>query len=140
MAQKDDRPTGLTKDVGFQIGVRRTLPIPFEEAWQFLTSEEGVALWLGETAEFDFGEGGSYQLADGAHGEIRVFKPNSHLRLTWQPGDWPRPSTIQLRVVPNGERTTIAFHQEHLPGAEEREERRAYYKAVLARIKEVIGP
>jgi hypothetical protein len=39
--------------------------------------------------------------------------------------------TIQLRVIPKGERTVIAFHQEHPPGAVEREERRAHYRRVL---------
>lgn len=33
MPQFSNRPTGLTKDVGYQIGVRRTLPIEHIEAW-----------------------------------------------------------------------------------------------------------
>ncbi|GHO46165.1 hypothetical protein [Ktedonospora formicarum] len=39
---------GQTKSVGFQIGVRRTFAISVEQAWNFLISEEGQRIWLGE--------------------------------------------------------------------------------------------
>lgn len=139
MAKPGERPTGLTKDTGFQIGVRRTLPIRLEAAWQLLTSGQGLKIWLGATAGLDFEKGATYQLEDGTVGEVRVFSPNSHLRLTWQPPGWPRASTIQLRVIPKDERTVIAFHQEHLPGAAEREERRAHYRAVLAELERMMA-
>ncbi len=138
MADSGSRPTGLTKDVGYQIGVRRTLPIHFEEAWRLLTSTQGVKIWLGETSAFDFSKGAEYLLVDGSSGEVRVFSPNSHLRITWQPGGWPRASTIQLRVIPKGDRTVIAFHQEHLPGPEEREARRSHFASALDKIEHII--
>jgi uncharacterized protein YndB with AHSA1/START domain len=131
MVKQMNRPTGLTKDVGFQIGVRRTMSIPLEDAWRTLTSLQGVNIWLGATESFDFTKGATYDLPDGSGGEVRVFSPGSHLRITWQPPGWPRPSTIQLRVIPKGDRTVIAFHQEHLPGSAEREERRAHFKSAL---------
>jgi hypothetical protein len=43
-------PVGLTKDAGWEIGVSRTLPVPLEAAWEFLTSPGGAALWLGAAA------------------------------------------------------------------------------------------
>jgi len=138
MTGRSKRPTGLTKDVGFQIGVRRTLPIHHADAWQLVTSEKGVNIWLGSTSELDFGKGARYRLADGSVGEVRVFSPNSHLRITWQPPGWSRSSTIQVRVIPKGDRTTIAFHQEHLPGAGEREERRAHFAAALDALEALI--
>ena len=73
--------------------------------------------------------------ADGATGEVRVFSPGSHLRVTWHPPGWPRASTIQLRVIPKGNRTVVAFHQEHLPSAEARTERRAHYKTSLDKLE-----
>lgn len=124
-------PTGLTKDSGWQIGVRRTLSLDYEAAWELLTSERGVTLWLGPISEIDLAEKGRYILTNGMRGQIRVFKPYSHLRLTWQPPGWPRPSTIQMRVIPKGEKTVIAFHQEQMPGETARIERRAYYQSVL---------
>ena len=69
---------------------------------------------------------------------MRVYKPNSHLRLTWHPAGWPRPSTIQVRVIPSGEKTVISFHQEHMPGPEAREIRRTFFKNALDALGELI--
>src|SRR5574341_2458956 len=95
-----------------QIGVRRTLPMALEEAWQLLMSPTGVRLRLGHVARVEFEKGARYSSKDGEKGEVRVFDPHQHLRITWQPKGWARPSTIQIRVFPNGLKTTIAFHQE----------------------------
>ena len=131
METQDERIVGKTKDVGWQIGVRRTLPIDYKAAWKLITSPEGMDLWLGAGPKLDLSASGAYTLDDGVVGETRVFKPNSHLRLTWRPPSWPRPSTIQVRVIPKGERTVVAFHQENMPGPDEREMRRAYFSAAL---------
>ena len=138
MDTQNNRPVGQTKDAGWQIGVRRTLPIRHKKAWALITSPESLKIWLGAGADVALSEGGSYELPDGTHGEVRVWKPNSHLRITWQPKDWPRPSTIQVRAIPKDERTVIAFHQEHLPGAEEREARREFFTAVLDQLEKII--
>jgi len=131
METQDERVVGKTKDVGWQIGVRRTLPIDYKMAWRLITSPEGMDLWLGAGSKPDLSTSAAYALADGASGEMRVFKPNSHLRLIWRPPSWPRPSTIQVRVIPKDDKTVVAFHQEGMPGPEERETRRAYFTAVL---------
>jgi len=131
MSPKKKHPIGWTKNTGFQIGVRRTLPIELDDAWRLITSTRGLILWLGPTPGLQLEKGARYEMEDGSGGEVRVFSPGSHLRLTWDPGGWPRPSTIQVRVIPKGDRTTIAFHQEHLPGPEEREQRRAHFTAAL---------
>lgn len=41
------REVGRTRDVGFQIGVRRTVPHPPATVWSALTSDVGLAAWLG---------------------------------------------------------------------------------------------
>jgi uncharacterized protein YndB with AHSA1/START domain len=84
-------------------------------------------------------KGATYTLPDGARGEMRVFEPNHHLRITWQPRGWPRPSTIQIRVIPSGAKTTLAFHQEHLPDAKAREQRRAHFESVFDSIEPMVG-
>jgi uncharacterized protein YndB with AHSA1/START domain len=138
MSEKETRPVGQTKDTGWQIGARRTFPIPLEDAWRLVTSPDGLRLWLGDAPTLDFTTGAAFSLPDGASGEMRVFKPNSHLRLTHHPPGWPRPSTIQLRVIPNKDKTVIAFHQEHLPGPEEREQRRLHFLAALDKLEQMI--
>lgn len=122
---------GRTRDTGYQIGVRRTFPISLEDAWRHLTSPDGVQRWLGLDDSFEWLEGSAYELGDGTTGELRVFKPLSHIRITWHPPGWPRASTIQIRIIPKGEKSVIAFHQEHLPGPEAREQRRMFFTGVL---------
>lgn len=128
-------PTGLTKDAGWQIGVRKTLPVALEDAWNLLVSEEGLSIWLGGLPNFEPAEDAEYELPDGTRGKVTVFKQISHLRLTWYPPGWPRPSIIQVRVIPSGKKKTVfAFHQEHLPSEEAREERRDFFKEAIAKI------
>ncbi|MFN2128846.1 MAG: hypothetical protein ACK2TU_13385, partial [Anaerolineales bacterium] len=78
-------------------------------------------------------------LTDGSYGTIRVYTPGSHLRITWQPRGWARPSTIQVRVIHKGNRSIIAFHQEHLPGATERAERRQHFIRALDALEKISG-
>lgn len=139
MGEQTERTTGQTRDTGFQIGVRRTLPIQHEDAWNLITSKKGARIWLGGASDIKFEKGSRYHLKDGTSGEVRVFNQNSHLRITWHLNGWKRPSTIQVRVIPKGERTVIAFHQEHLPGAKERETRRAHYISALDELQRVVG-
>jgi len=139
MQDQSEHITGKTRSTGFQVGARRTFPVSLQKAWRLLTSPHGVRIWLGELPEVHFVPGSQYHLPDGSNGEIRVFSPNSHVRLTWQPIGWSRPTTIQLRVIPSGEKTVIAFHQEHLPGPGERDARRAYYLSVLDELGRKIG-
>ncbi len=131
------KPVGKTKDVGFQVGVRKTIPITLQQAWDIISSE-GIGIWLGDISFNQLKEGNVYKLANGCSGEIRVFSPLSHIRLTWKPEHWQRPSTIQVRVIANGDKTVIAFHQENLPGLKERQERRAFFKKVLEQIEEMV--
>ncbi len=135
--RKGKRAVGQTAAAGFNVGVRRTLPLPADEAWRLLTSAEGVHAWLGGAPPPRWEKGEAYRLQDGSSGEVRVFNPGSHLRITWQPEGWPRASTLQVRVMPSGEqKTVISFHQEHLPGAAERDERRRFFEAAFDTLRE----
>jgi uncharacterized protein YndB with AHSA1/START domain len=125
------RVTGQTRDTGFQVGVRRTLPLSPEEAWRLVTSPAAVREWLGVGAGVEWERGRTYALADGAAGEVRVVKPGSHVRLTWRPAGWERASLIQVRVLPAAGGATVSFHQEHLPDAAARERRREHFAAAL---------
>ena len=135
------REVGRTRDAGWQVGARRTLPVSVADAWRLITSPDGVRAWLGDGARVTFERGHEYALADGSAGAVRVVEPESHVRLTWQPQGWPRPSTIQVRVIPAGERTTISFHQEQMPDAAARQERRAHFAAALDVLERMLaGP
>jgi uncharacterized protein YndB with AHSA1/START domain len=135
---KGRRKTGETEDAGFQVGVQRTVHIPHERAWRLLTSPKGLRLWLGDMGKLKLKKGETYRAADGSKGEVRVVHREDRLRVTWHPEGWTRPSTIQVRVVPKGKKkTVITFHEEHLPGEEQREERRAHFKTALEAIRDL---
>jgi uncharacterized protein YndB with AHSA1/START domain len=108
--------------------------------WRLLTSKKGVGIWLGKVTGMKFQKGEKYKLPDGTTGEVRVFSPGSHLRITWKPSDWGRVSTIQIRVIPKRERCVVAFHQEHLPGLDAREDRRRHYMASLDALERLALP
>ena len=124
---------GETKATGFQIGARRTIDAPAEVAWGLLLSHAGTKHWLGPGTPPIFEVGARYRLKDGSEGEVRVVS-KAHVRLTWKPRGWTRASTVQVRVLSKAERCVVAFHQEHLPGPEEREERRSHYLRALEAI------
>ncbi|MFJ6208216.1 SRPBCC domain-containing protein [Lysinibacillus sp. NPDC092081] len=129
---------GQTKTVGFQVGVRRTLPISQEEAWNLVTSQDGLNLWLGESMDIILEPGQKYMTKLGS-GEIRVVKPLQQLRLTWQKIGWEKASTIQVRIISStSNKTTISFHQEKLSDQYVREGMKIYWEKVLEEIKERI--
>jgi uncharacterized protein YndB with AHSA1/START domain len=126
------RSVGQTKDVGFEIGVRKTFSIPVPTAWAVLTSCEGLKLWLGEITILPLEIGANYLCEDGTKGQIRAVTHGGHIRLTWQPKDWQKTSTVQLRLISNRDKTTICFHQEKLPNAEMREIMHLHWKKTIA--------
>jgi uncharacterized protein YndB with AHSA1/START domain len=125
---------GKTADVGWNIGVSRTLPYPAEVVWDFLVSREGVTIWLGPGVELPRQPGAEYETANGTVGEIRGFADGDRVRLTWRPSDWDHDSTVQVRLSGAGAKTTLRFHQEWLADAEEREQQRAYWQDVTERV------
>ncbi|MCY9660593.1 SRPBCC domain-containing protein [Paenibacillus chondroitinus] len=130
---------GLTAAAGFQIGVRRTLTLSQEKAWELLTSPQGRKLWLGETPTILFEKGHTFCTKEGINGVLRVVKPNEQLRLSWQPASWEEASTLQIRLLPAASpgRTTISFHQEKLDSMQHREEMKVRWEAVLNRLMEL---
>lgn len=130
---------GRTRDAGWQIGVSKTLDYPATALWEFLTSPEGIAIWLGDgvTALSELGEG--YETKDGTHGETRSFHDNGRIRLTWQPRTWKHETTLQLTVTSAGEgRARLGVHQERLADATEREQQRRHWQGVVAALIEAL--
>ncbi len=129
---------GLTKIVGYQVGVRKTFPISQQQAWSLITAEEGLNAWLGGGGNIILKPGHQYRTTVGT-GEIRIVKPLLQLRLTWKKEEWQRPSTIQIRILSKeNNKTTISFHQEHLANQQIREEMKRYWESRLASIEESI--
>lgn len=130
---------GLTKDSGWQVGVRKTLPIAPEKAWDFLLSKDIVRLWLGEVPPVHFQCGSMFKLSDKTEVKITMLKPNSHLRFSLHAPGTEQPSVIQVRTIPSGENTVFAFHQEQLPDREARQDRKYYYQQVLDDLESLLN-
>ena len=125
---------GQTKDAGFQIGVRKTFAVPVELAWEFLFSSKGLSTWLGKLTIEDFELGKPYKTKEGIEGEVNVFKPYSHIRLTWKPKDWTNTSSLQIRVIDSKGKSTISFHQDRLLSSKQRDEMKTYWSKVIEKI------
>jgi len=105
--------TGQTKDAGWQVGARRTLPLELAEAWDLLTSQPWLDRWSG-LAALDRDDPAVRSLT--AQRVVRVR--TSH-------------SLVQLRVQTAASGTTVAFHEEHLPDEQARSLRKAHWAQVL---------
>ena len=130
-----DRPTGLTRDAGWQIGASCTFPVDLAAAWELLLSPRGLALWLGDLVTGPLAAGTAYATADGTTGEVRSLREQDRVRLTWRPPGRAKPATVQLALTAAPRGTTVRFHTERLGSAEEREELRRHWHAVLDRLE-----
>ncbi|WP_152394473.1 SRPBCC domain-containing protein [Paenibacillus guangzhouensis] len=134
VAMNSEKMVGQTAGVGFQIGVRRTLPITREQAWAYLVSSEGLSLWLGEgntLEQLEVGE--TFESREGISGQVRVLKPFHQIRMAWRAKAWEHSSTLQIRLLQvKSDRTTISFHQEKLADAHTREQMKLHWEQVLA--------
>ncbi len=126
---------GRTKDAGWQIGVSITVDRPAAEVWDLLVAAEGLAVWLGPGTELSGERGDQYETSDGVVGEIRSFREEDRIRLTWQPPEWDHDTTVQIALDDRGAKTGVRFHQERLASAEEREQQRRHWKSVAERLR-----
>lgn len=131
------RDTGKTKDAGWEVGVRRTVAVPVDVAWQFLLGD-GLPLWLGNT-KLVLEKGAAWETDDDIRGHIISYTDRFRLRTTWQPGEWDHDSTLQLTVKEAATGTTIGFHQERLSGREERRIMLGHWKEVVEKLDDALG-
>ncbi len=128
------RVVGETADMGFQVGVVRTLPMGAQELWKLVATQ--AERWLGAGATLTLKPGAGYEVpkrrgAPGVRGEVRVVKPGQRLRMTWQPDGWKKPATLQLTLVPKARGASFHVHMEKLPDAKAREAMREHWARVL---------
>jgi hypothetical protein len=123
----------LTKDAGWELGVRQTVPASLPVVWAFLLGE-GLQVWLGDVDTLPTEKGAAYETRDGVKGTIRGFTEGYRVRLGWQPQDWPHDTTLQVTVkeAPGG--TTIGFHHDRLADRDERKMMLGHWKSVATAI------
>lgn len=124
---KGIRAVGQTSNKTFQAGVTKTLPMDHASAWQMISTPSGVETWLGKNVGDISKLPHSFETSAGISGEITVMKEGSHFRLTWKQQDWKEKSVLEVRITPKGSKSVLGFQHERLPGAEQREEMKAYW-------------
>lgn len=121
---------GKTQDAGWQVGVSTTVPHGPPAVWEFMTGA-GLPLWLGADR---LGDVGSSWRGRDASGEVRSLTEHVRVRLTHRRDHEAHETTVQIGLRPAKRGTTIVFHQERLTGPEDREDARAHWKAIAAKV------
>lgn len=135
-----DRPVGLTRDAGWQIGVSRTLPVPVADVWGFLASPAGFDLWLDPGARPVPQVGAEFKTATG-RGEVRSWHELDRIRIRWIASEDDGPdTTIQVAIASAATGTTIRFHEERLSDEAARLRRRAHWQRVAEAICDELAP
>lgn len=124
---------GLTKDAGWQFGLRKTFPYSQEYLWDFMFSSSGLSIWLGKL-EYEPAIGKEYKTEEGIEGKVRVLTPYSHIRMEWKRPGWENFSIVQVRVIGDQQKATISFHQEKLADEAQREEMKEYWNSKMKEI------
>lgn len=127
--------TGLTKDAGWELGVRQTVPASIDVVWTYLLGE-GLPVWLGEIDGLPTEKGAAYETNDGVRGTLRSLTERVRVRLTWQPDDWPHDTVLQVTLKAAAFGTTIGLHHERLADREERRMMLGHWKRVAAALGE----
>lgn len=109
--------TGQTKDAGWQVGARRTLPLELDQAWELLTRPPWLYQWSGLTV---------LDISDPA---VRSMTAPCVVRVR------TAQSLVQLRLLPAASGTTIAFHEDQLPDEHARSRRKNHWTRLLDDLK-----
>jgi uncharacterized protein YndB with AHSA1/START domain len=133
------RSIGNTKTQGWEVGVRRTLPVSAEKAWKLLMTQPGLGYWLGTGVELPFRKGDTFTTSEGTYGEIRSYNEGSLIRMRWQPREWDFESTLQIRVTPAKTGATISFHHERMRNGEQRAAMRQHWTETIDKLASLIA-
>lgn len=131
--------TGLTKDAGWEVGVRQTVPAPIDAVWDYLLGE-GLPLWLGDIDALPTQKGETYETRDGVRGTLRSRTDGLRIRLGWRPRGLDHETVLQVTVKEAASGTTIGFHHEKLANREERKAMLGRWKDVAAQLERRFTP
>lgn len=112
---------GLTKDAGWQFGIRKSVPLNINEVWELLFSEDIIQHWIKHATR-----------------EFSTFKQFSHIRTKWKLKEWANEAALQMRLLSNKDKTVIAFHIDKLLNETQRSETKSYWENAIKTITEQI--
>lgn len=132
------KEVGLTKDASWQMGVMKTIDKEFNIVWDFMFSDEGLKIWLGNVEASQLEVGKEINLDGGVWCKIVVFKAFSHVRMKWKKSDWENTSRLQLRVIRSKQNTVVSFAQEMMFDKVQQEEMILHWKKVTTELSEAL--
>jgi len=123
-----EKPVGLTKDVGFEAGARKTFGIDGERLWRFVVSARAQAI-LGQADEgLEAESPGVTTFVEGSHYRRRGVGPSGRM------------SVLQVRVISGKDgKAAIALHAEKLASTQEREQTLERFKTALQSFAEALS-
>lgn len=132
-----EKTAGLTRDTGWQFGIRKTFPRPQPFLWDFMFSDRGLRIWLGKLRE-KLEVRKTYVTAEGIEGKVNVLVPYSHIRMTWKMKAWENSTILQVRVMGNDDRGVISFHLEKLLSIHQREEMKVFWSKKISELESAV--
>jgi uncharacterized protein YndB with AHSA1/START domain len=89
---------GQNKNGEYATVATKTLNVDSKKVWKFLTSPEGLALWLKPLSPLKIQLKAQYETEGGAFGEIRTMKAGQRIRMSWQDSDGEKQTIVQFMV------------------------------------------
>lgn len=123
----------------YSLSVTKTLNCDAQTLWKWLVSSQGLAIWLTPMSPIQFAKGAQFEVEGGIFGEIRTFKKDLRMRLTWQEEEWSRAAILQIYIVsrPN-KKCLMVFTHEGLKTARAKEEMRVHWREKLIQISDTL--
>ncbi len=101
------------------------LPADSDEVWDALTSDSGLAPWMGEDSDIDAVPGGALSVSDivtgrPREGRVESVDPGRELGFVWWPADDPADrSRVAIRVEPTEVGTKVVVIETLAPNTVE---------------------
>jgi uncharacterized protein YndB with AHSA1/START domain len=130
------RREGENEKGEYTVTVTKTLPVDQKTLWKFITSQDGLNVWLKPMDEFKIVKGASFEVIGGIFGEVRTFKPPMQLRLRWEDSDWAKKSVVQVYVIARPKnKCMFGLTHEGLANPRIKERQRSYWKNVVQELE-----
>lgn len=130
-------PIGLTRDAGWELGVRRTLPLTRDQAWELLR-DAWLPRWLDVDA-VPLVVGAELHRGAATVGRVVGAHLGRRLRVRWDQPDIDGETVLQVTLIDAAGGTTVAIHQERLGTAEQREDLLERWTAELDALRAEAG-
>lgn len=126
-------PVGLTRYAGWELDVRRTVPVGAPELWRRLLDD-----WLPQWLEVDSVPqmvGAPLRITDRVRGRVVGCHVGRRVRLDWTPPDLDHETMFEVTLLEDTSATVILLHQERLLDAAERQRLLDHWTAVLSELR-----